>query len=211
MSLADHETADRREAMGKSLACHGDACCAPHGAAADGSEASTKPDHAAAGTLDRFCPACGQPAQAVPLATVRRLVLLSRASLLHDGPYRFCTTPSCDVVYYDTTPGRLLMKDDLRVRVGLKETTDPITVCYCFEHTRSSIRDEILATGRSTFQERITAEVKAGRCACETENPSGRCSLGDVARTVREIRVELDRTPQLGRTENQGSTPCDCG
>jgi hypothetical protein len=29
-------------------------------------------------------------------------------------------------------------------------------------------------------------EVKAGNCACEMKNPSGKCCLGDVTRTVRD-------------------------
>ena len=41
-------------------------------------------------------------------------------------------------------------------------------------------------TGRSTIAERIAAEVKAGNCACEVKNPSGKCCLGDVTRTVQD-------------------------
>jgi mercuric ion transport protein len=30
----------------------------------------------------------------------------------------------------------------------------------------------------------ITAEVKAGNCACEVKNPSGKCCLGEIARAA---------------------------
>lgn len=211
MSPAGLEGADRPEDGPESRTFHCEACCAPHGAADGGSASSTKQHHGESSAHVQGCPACGQRGQVVPLVTVRNLVLASRASRVLDGAYRFCTTPSCDVVYYDTAPGRLLRKGDVRIRVGLKETVDPITICYCFGHTRSSIRKEIVATGRSTVQARVTAEVKAGRCACEIENPSGRCCLGDVARAVRMIRAELARTRETGGLEDPGNAPCDCG
>ncbi len=54
---------------------------------------------------------------------------------------------------------------------------------------------EIRSTGKSTVAERITAEVKAGNCACEVKNPSGKCCLGDVTRAVRNgLRVVEGKT-----------------
>ena len=50
-----------------------------------------------------------------------------------------------------------------------------------------SIEEEIRGTGRTTVQERIKMEVKAGTCRCEVENPQGTCCLGDVARAVSRI------------------------
>ena len=77
------------------------------------------------------------------------------------------------------------------MRVGLKETESPTPLCYCFGHTAESAREEMVATGRSTVAERITAEVQAGNCSCEVKNPSGRCCLGDVNRAIRQIQKEL--------------------
>jgi len=81
------------------------------------------------------------------------------------------------------------------VRVGAKETADPIPICYCFGFTRQDIWDEIRSTGKSTVAKRITAEVEAGRCACEVKNPSGKCCLGDVTRTAK------DRLGQKGESK----------
>jgi hypothetical protein len=50
----------------------------------------------------------------------------------------------------------------------------------------SRAQDEITATGRSTIAERISAEVKAGNCACEVKNPSGKCCLGSVTRVTQD-------------------------
>ncbi len=76
------------------------------------------------------------------------------------------------------------------MHVGAKAAVDPIPVCYCFGFTRKDIEDEIAESGCSTIAERITTEVKAGNCACEIKNPSGKCCLGDVTRAVQDaLRV----------------------
>jgi hypothetical protein len=95
------------------------------------------------------------------------------------------------VVYFPFDPqAPTFRREDLLVRVGAKEKGDPIPVCYCFGFTRKDIRDEITETGHSTVAERITAEVKAGNCACEVKNPSGKCCLGDVTRIAKDgLRV----------------------
>jgi NAD(P)H-nitrite reductase large subunit len=103
------------------------------------------------------------------------------------GQYYFCDDSACDVVYFSADPAApIFRRDDLLVRVGVKEQSDPVQVCYCFGITRNDIEDEIRRTGRSTIAERIRAEVKAGRCACEVKNPSGKCCLGDVMRALQE-------------------------
>lgn len=37
-------------------------------------------------------------------------------------------------------------------------------VCYCFNYTESDIETDILTIGKSTIEERIKAEKKAGSC-----------------------------------------------
>ena len=108
-----------------------------------------------------------------------------------DTQYYFCSSPGCDVVYFPVdAEAPSFLRADLTVRVGAKETEDPLPVCYCFGFSRRDIGDEIQRTGKSTVAERITAEVEAGRCACEVKNPSGKCCLGDIVRTVRDILSE---------------------
>jgi hypothetical protein len=41
--------------------------------------------------------------------------------------------------------------------------------------------------GSSTAADRITALVKADRCACEVRNPQGTCCLGNVTAAVRIV------------------------
>lgn len=56
----------------------------------------------------------------------------------------------------------------------------------CFGFTRKDIHKGIEESGQSTFPTRIGQAVKAGKCACEVKNPSGKCCLGGVARTAKE-------------------------
>jgi hypothetical protein len=78
----------------------------------------------------------------------------------------------------------LIRKDQVRTRVGVKETEDPIPVCYCFGFTARQIAEDLTANGRSTIRPYIENQVRAGRCRCETTNPAGRCCLGNVSRVI---------------------------
>lgn len=130
----------------------------------------------------RLCPRCDAAGREVGPLTVRSLVLPSLASTLVGEDRRFCATPTCPVVYYGGD-GAEIRKDQLSVRVGLKEATDRL-VCYCFGHTVDRIHDEIERTGRSDVLQDITAKIRAGLCACETRNPEGVCCLGRVRAAV---------------------------
>lgn len=145
------------------------------------------------------CDSCKQPGKPVTRETVGALINPELRDTVNGAAYAFCETPTCPVVYY-TADGSQVLKTQLRVRVGLKETEDPIPVCYCFNVTERMIRDEVAQTGRSTASARIRAEVKAGNCRCEVENPSGRCCLGDVVATEkRAVRGSAESRPTLDR------------
>lgn len=144
------------------------------------------------------CQQCGRPGKPVDRITVDALLKPELRAGLNGTRYVFCETPDCPVVYV-ALDGTRFTKDQIRVRVGLKETEDPILVCYCFGVTERMIREEMERTGRSTASSRIRAEVKAGHCRCEVENPSGRCCLGEVSR-VEKRGVGL-------RNESGGAAP----
>ena len=83
-----------------------------------------------------------------------------------------CEDPDCSVVYFGED-GTLLQTSDVRVIPGFKGNPGGNDlVCYCFLHNRQDIEDELRASGDTTIFDRITAEVKAGNCACEIRNPS---------------------------------------
>ncbi|MDA2912876.1 (2Fe-2S)-binding protein [Acidobacteriia bacterium AH_259_A11_L15] len=132
------------------------------------------------------CPVCGHKARQVQSLTVKSLVRHLPFQMT-PAQYYFCEATGCDVVYFPSgSEAPLFHRADLLVRVGVKEDRDPIPVCYCFGVTRRDLQDEIRQTGKSSVAERIKAEVKAGSCACEVKNPSGKCCLGTVTRAVQQ-------------------------
>ncbi len=47
-------------------------------------------------------------------------------------------------------------------------------ICYCFSYSISDIESDVKKHGKSTIEEWIVSEKKAGACQCETKNPKGR-------------------------------------
>lgn len=132
------------------------------------------------------CPVNGSRSKRVDTLTVKSLVRKLPLGM-PDSQYYFCDSPDCEVVYFPLdAQGPVFRCGDLLVPVGVKQTAGPIPICYCFGFTRQDIEDEIAKTGRSTVADRIAAEVRAGHCACEVKNPSGKCCLGNVTRVVRD-------------------------
>src|SRR5216684_4124382 len=100
------------------------------------------------------CPMNGARSKQVDKLTVKSLVRQLPLGMPHTQ-YSFCEAQDCDVVYFALdSQAPTFRRADLLVRVGVKETADPIPVCYCFGFTRGDIHDEISATGRSTVGER---------------------------------------------------------
>jgi len=102
----------------------------------------------------------------------------------------FCRNPQCDVVYF--RPEKIIFrKNDLSVRVGIKEPNDPMApVCYCFDWTPHKIRSQIKTIGNTTALDEIKAQVKAGNCYCEITNPQGSCCLGNVNKIITEVTAQ---------------------
>lgn len=132
------------------------------------------------------CPKCGQPGKLVETKTLKHMVQPRHLERTNRPGFRFCRSADCDVVYFQTD-GECFHKSDVRVRVGLKETTDPVPLCYCFGFTEAMAAEEIRAMGQCSIPQRITAEVKAGNCACEIRNPQGSCCLGNVSFAIKKV------------------------
>ncbi len=135
----------------------------------------------------RDCPRCGTRGQSVD-----RLAVASMMSgvIPPNQSYWLCREPGCEAVYFgeDAT---VLTVSDMNVAPGFKSKFPEALVCYCFQYRRRDIEAELLAEGRTSIPDRITAEVQAGNCACEVRNPSGKCCLGEVQRAIQEISAEL--------------------
>jgi len=139
------------------------------------------------------CPVSGTRSKQVGMLTIKSLVRALPLGM-PNTQYYFCDASDCDVVYFALEEAPMFRREDLVVRVGAKETADPIPVCYCFGFTRNDIENEIAETGRLTVADRIKTEVNAGNCACEVKNPSGKCCLGKVTRAARDRLNEKGRS-----------------
>jgi len=131
----------------------------------------------------------GHITKAVGRKTVESLIRAEVRSTLTPQPYYFCDAPDCDTVYVSVLGDHVITKDMLTVRVGIKETEDPIPLCYCFGYDRQAVREDIRLRGETDIQQIITRHVKAGECRCEETNPSGGCCLGTVAKAIKHARA----------------------
>ena len=68
------------------------------------------------------CPVCGERGWPVPRETLEHLLRPQKRAEIIDEPYYFCETPECDIVYFADVPLHFFDKDDLTVRVGIKES-----------------------------------------------------------------------------------------
>jgi hypothetical protein len=125
--------------------------------------------------------------------TVKALLRPEALARLSAPAHRLCPTPSCPVVYFGE--GEAFDREEVAVPVFHKEPAGDRTVCYCFAISEADLRREIAETGRSTAAQRITAHVKAGRCACEIRNPEGRCCLGHIVEATRALLAEATHSP----------------
>jgi copper chaperone CopZ len=147
------------------------------------------------------CPRCRSEGRPVKAITLQSLLREEQRDRIGSHEWRFCETPGCDVVYFRADgDGERFTKHDLTVRVGIKETTAPRPVCYCFEHTVEEIDEEIARTGRTTVLDDIRTRMKVA-CWCETTSPMGSCCLATVTRFVKAAQARAGNTSPAADTE----------
>lgn len=142
-----------------------------------------------------LCPICGNKGLSLDPITLK--ALLTADGLRRGVPPspRFCSTPSCSIVYFDNAVPVRFAESDVTVVVHAKHPEDEdVPVCYCFGDTLGTIRDAKMRTGASSTSKTVSAEVKAGHCACEVRNPKGVCCLGDIAKTEKLVASKLSVT-----------------
>ena len=135
------------------------------------------------------CPECGERARSVDRITLKALLRPDALMRITVSAYLFCPTATCNVVYF--APSSIFRRRDVVVPVFQKEPAGERTVCYCFAITESDLRREIDQAETPPAAERISALVKADRCACEVKNPQGTCCLGNVTTLVKSLLAEV--------------------
>jgi len=133
------------------------------------------------------CPICETTKQIVNAITLKHWLEASLVPFIGEGPFYFCDSNDCAVVFFSGDHSTQYTKDQLRSRVASKETSGPSTVCYCFGVSKEMISEEILKTGKSTFLSWIAKEVKQGNCACEVRNPAGVCCMGEIKKAEKDF------------------------
>ena len=118
------------------------------------------------------CPVNGKEYGSVSIKTILHHLNEPWERNLESKAYYFCTDSECDVVYFGQD-NSVISKNELRTKVGVKETEPDRAVCYCFGVSYSA------ATKNTTIVNFVKDKTKKALCSCETSNPSGRCCLKD--------------------------------
>jgi len=133
------------------------------------------------------CPACGHEGKRVEWLTVASLLT---AVVPAKQQFCVCADTDCAVVHFGEQ-GAVFRNDDLNVQPGFKTSGLDALVCYCFLHRRGDIEQDLQSTGTTNIADEIRAEIRAGNCACEVRNPTGRCCLGSVNSEIKTAKERL--------------------
>ncbi len=137
------------------------------------------------------CPKCGQAGKKVDEVTLKSLLGSSALERRSETAHRFCSTPSCPVVYFGISES--FTTDEVTVPVFQKQPGPGTPLCYCFGIKIEDVQKDVLTADQPSIEQRIQSLVKADRCACELRNPQGSCCLGDVKEVIRAARKTRDR------------------
>jgi len=172
------------------------------------SAALSSPDRAAS-----LCKACGNPGLRVLQVTVQTHVRAEHWNLLSDG-FRFCSTPGCDVIYFNNNTNTYFNRGEVKTRFGLKEKEDPRPICYCLGVLEEHIRYEALKKGCCDSLEDIVQYTKAGTGKwCLTTNPSGKCcrdylpAIVEKYLSMKEARKAVPKLQAVKEKLNQVEGP----
>ena len=121
------------------------------------------------------CPGNGQEYSEVSTRTITHHLKESWFWTPTASHYFFCEDPKCDVVYFGDD-GSTIVTSQIP-RIGVKEAAGDSPLCYCFGVCYSAFQHN------PAIKDFVIAQTKAGLCACETSNPSGRCCVKDFPKT----------------------------
>ena len=118
------------------------------------------------------CPENNKEYGEVPFKTILHHLNMPWSLTLKEQAYYFCSDPDCDVVYFGED-NSIIYKNQLRTKVGIKETSDDALICYCFDVSRAA------AQVNEKAKAFVVEQTKKSLCSCATYNPSGKCCLKD--------------------------------
>jgi hypothetical protein len=118
------------------------------------------------------CPLNGRGYAEISVRTITHHIKASWEWVPTAERYFFCDDAECDAAYFGSDDS-IILKSQLRTRIGIKEKASNDLLCYCFGVTKEAFRQQ------PSTRDFIIAKTKAGLCSCESSNPSGRCCLKD--------------------------------
>ena len=123
-------------------------------------------------TKRHTCPENNKEYGKVPFKTILHHLKTPWNLTPKEQTYSFCSDPGCDVVYFGEDSS-IIHKNQLRTKVGIKETSDDALICYCFDVSRAT------AQANEEAKAFVVEQTKKPLCSCTTRNPSGKCCLKD--------------------------------
>lgn len=119
------------------------------------------------------CPECGIACLSVAMKTIWHQVQYPDNQYIPVGDYAYCANPKCLVAYFSLL--KRIPKSNLNVFKGGQDAM----LCYCFDISTGAYQCAIQTNESVAIKAFVVQQTKAGICACDIKNPSGRCCLGD--------------------------------
>jgi len=132
------------------------------------------------------CPEDGSKGDPVKRLTVAAQM---RGPVPPKQEFWLCRSPGCSVVYFGSE-GATVTTDQVHEVPSFKEGGRGLA-CYCFGYLETQIAEEVRASGTSSTVASVEDQVRAGNCACEVRNPSGKCCLKDLKAVV--VKAQQNR------------------
>ncbi|MDQ7074542.1 MAG: hypothetical protein Q9O24_05180 [Gammaproteobacteria bacterium] len=134
-------------------------------------------------TVRQNCPECGQTGLSVSKQTLLHQLVAPDNRDLSDSDYFFCAESSCSLAYFSAQ--LFFPTSHLRAFTGSEQKR----LCYCFDITATEYQSALQEGGAAKIKQFVMAQTKAGLCACEARNPSGRCCLLDFKRLEKRLAL----------------------
>jgi hypothetical protein len=134
-------------------------------------------------STDVLCPRCGAAGVEVPRVTVEALVPADARRSLAATAF-FCSTPNCEVAYFDAFEAAVLAAALVRP-VPPKDPAAPL--CGCFGLTLADVQADVEEGVPRRIRE-LLAKSKSPAAHCEIASPTGRCCLPEVQRAYFKLR-----------------------
>lgn len=128
----------------------------------------------------------------VERVTLQHLLCPELRDSLGEGPFHFCKSAHCSVVYFNAAGGEIYERRDVLLPVSHKAQGASVPLCPCFGVMDDAARREVLDSGASTAPQYVKARMEAEGCHCVTTNPAGRCCLGGIGRRIKIYQQERE-------------------